>query len=144
RRGRAVAHDRAGPGSPLETRCIDPDARAEQRAVVDATHRAVAVSEPAIRRRDIEPHSAAQARATSHPRLPHRCTGFDSPRASDQRTGSLSIRKPFRRRARARILSLISLPLTVCSRLSFGLFRVALQLTPWGVPLDVVREPPSR
>src|SRR5690606_18172689 len=146
---RAVVRDRAGRRPPLEARDVDTDARAEQRAVVNATHRAVAEREPAIRRRDIVPNRAAQARASSHLRPPstdstsvflsvgNRSAYCESP---DSQDSAARTRAP----PLHTFLSLISVPLTVCSRMSFDLIRVALQLTPWGVPLHVSREPPSR
>ena len=62
RRG-AEMHDVVGARAPAEALAAHAEARAEQRAVLFAAQRAVAVSEPPVRRRDRARHGAAQTRA---------------------------------------------------------------------------------
>src|SRR3954470_20407913 len=66
-RGRGRVMDDVGlTRAPAEVLALDPEARAEQRAVLLAAHRAVAMSEPKVRRPGLEAHGAAETRAADH------------------------------------------------------------------------------
>src|SRR5882672_284849 len=63
RRGRRIVDDVGLARAPAKVLALHAEPRTEQRAVLLAAHRAVAMREPQIRRPDLEAHGAAEAGA---------------------------------------------------------------------------------